>query len=223
MADRAAAVEDSLVTVRKRDREELAVLAMRLRSSARCTRPLWRWPEARVLADSRRRDAEQAKVLHDRLVKYYYLSAEEQALVVGNPDESRYFQAKARALEQYDAATEAEESARIDRELARVMLNEAGNLDRERLSGRLSPAQADVKREVLRTRADVMLSRADSLTNIAARLRGAAGINEGQAAVMLQALPADRSTETMALEMRTRRTEALRAETREGGLADRAR
>ncbi|MBK7618781.1 MAG: PD40 domain-containing protein [Flavobacteriales bacterium] len=223
MADRAAAVEDSLVTVRKRDREELAVLAMRLRTSSDSlhTASLALAEEARVL-ELRRRDAEQAKVLHDRLVKYYYLSAEEQALVVGNPDESRYFQAKARALEQYDAATEAEESARIDRELARVMLNEAGNLDRERLSGRLSPAQADVKREVLRTRADVMLSRADSLTNIAARLRGAAGINEGQAAVMLQALPADRSTETMALEMRTRRTEALLAETREVGLADRA-
>ncbi|MBK9629355.1 MAG: hypothetical protein IPO56_17150 [Flavobacteriales bacterium] len=83
---------------------------------------------------------------------------------------------KRRALEQYDAATEAEESARIDRELARVMLNEAGNLDRERLSGRLSPAQADVK-HVLNTRADVILVGVrDSLTNIglhASRVRQA--------------------------------------------------
>ncbi len=216
LADQATAIEDSMTTARKRDREELEQLAARTRiESDSLHEASLRLAEEARATELEKRDAEQAKVLRDRLVKYYYLTGEEQAMVVGNEDESRYFQAKARALEQYDAAADAEGSARINRELSTVLANEIATVKRDQAAGRLTPDEAQAKNEVLTARADQLAARADSLTNVAARLRGAAGINENQAAVMLQGLPADRSSETMALEMRTRRTEALLAETRD--------
>jgi len=216
LADRATAIEDSAATARKRDKEELLALAVRLRTESDSLHngSLAMAEEARAL-ELQKRDAEQAKVLRDRLVKYYYLTGEEQSMVVEDTDQSRYFQAKARALEQYDAASEADAAARINRELGAVLQQEAGTVKRDVVAGRMTVAEAQVRNEVLLSRSELLNARADSLSNIAARLRGAAGINEGQAAVMLQALPADRSTEWMALEMRTRRTEALLAETRD--------
>lgn len=216
LADRATALEDSAATARKRDQEKLMELAARARaeSDSLHTASLGMAEEARSL-EMQKRDAEQAKVLHDRLVKYYYLTGEEQSAVLDNADQSRYFQAKARALEQYDAASEADASARINRELGEVLRKEAENTKAEVAAGRMTNEEATAKREVLYGRAEALAGRADSLSNIASRLRGAAGINENQASTMLQGLPADRSTEWMALEMRTRRTEAMLADTRE--------
>ena len=210
LADRATALEDSAATARKRDREELTVLAVRTRSTSDSlhTASLLKSEEARSL-ELQRRDAEEAKVLRDRLVKYYYLSPEEQAMVVENGDQSRYFQAKARALEQYDMAQEAEEVAGINRELAGALRTQVTSTQADVAAGRITRAQGEARNEVLMARTDLFEARADSLSNVAARLRGAAGINEGQATVMLQSVPEDRSTEWMALEMRARRTEAL--------------
>ncbi len=215
LADRATALEDSLVTARKRDKAELERLAVRTRleSDSLHMASLAMAEEMRGL-EMQKRDAEQANVLRERLVKYYYLTAEEQGMVVEDNDQSRYFQARARALEQYDAATEAESAARINRELGEVLQKEVTTIGAERAAGRITPAEAEARQEVLSARADLLFGRADSLQNIAARLKGAAGINESQAAVMLQAMPAHRSTELMALEMRTRRTESLLAEAR---------
>ena len=216
LAEQATLLADSAAKARKRDQAGLSELAVRTRfvSDSLHAVSMLLAEEARSL-ELKKRDAEQAKVLKDRLIKYYYLSSEEQAMVVGNKDESLYFQAKARALEQYDAAKEAEDAARINRELGTVLRKEAAVAEAEKVAGRTSPEEAQVRIEVLSARATVLDTRGDSLSNIAARLRGAAGINEGQASVMLQAMAADRSTETMALEMRTRRTEALLAETRD--------
>jgi hypothetical protein len=216
LADQAAALEDSAVTARKRDREELSMMAVRTRSTSDSlhTASLLKSEEARSL-ELQRRDAEQAKVLRDRLVKYYYLSPEEQAMVVENADQSRYFQAKARALEQYDMAREAEDAAAINRDLAGTLRAQVENTRSDVAAGRITQAEGEARNEVLTTRSELFQERADSLSNVAARLRGAAGINEGQATVMLQSVPQDRSTEWMALEMRARRTEALLAEARD--------
>lgn len=213
MNDRATNLEDSATTARKRDRDELAQLAVRSRVEADSLheQSLALAEQARVL-ELQKRDAEQAKVLRERLVKYYYLSNEEQSLVLDDPDMSRYFQMKARAHEQRDAAAEAGTSARVNRELSEVLRAEAEAVKTEENAGRITPAEAMAKREVLYGRAEMLSARADSLSNISARLRGAADINESQAGVLLQGTAADRSTEWMALEMRTRRTEPLLAQ-----------
>ncbi|MCB0766046.1 MAG: PD40 domain-containing protein [Flavobacteriales bacterium] len=208
LTDRAASMEDSAATARKRDRERLEQLAVRSRLEADSLHELslTRAEEARDL-ELQQRDAEQAKVLRNRLVKYYYLSGEEQDLVLDDSDMSRYFQMKARALEQMDAASEAEAAARVNRQLGEVLRQEAGSVNTEERSGRITGEEAVAKRTVLYDRAELLSLRADSLNNVAARLRGAANINESQAGVLMQGMPADRSTEWMAMEMRTRRTE----------------
>ncbi|MCB0764412.1 MAG: hypothetical protein KDB84_06890, partial [Flavobacteriales bacterium] len=210
-SDLASARTDSAATAKRRERDRLEMLAVRDRAMADSLRSAaeLKHAEARDL-EMRERDAGQAKVLRDRLVKYYYLTSEEMALVVENPDESRYFQAKARALEQYDAAEEATSSAASNKELGVVLQQEA---DAARASGGDPSAAA-----VLQRRADRLFARADSLTDVASRLRGAANVNEDQATVMLQGMATERSTELMALEMRTRRTEQLLARTREDAL-----
>lgn len=213
LADRATAMEDSAATARKRERERLEQLALRARQQADSLheRSLAMAEHARTF-ELQQRDAEQAKTLRDRLVKYYYLSSEEQVVVLDDADMSRYFQMKARALEQLDAAAEAEASARANRELGEVLRKEVEAVRGEQAAGRLTEAEGAAKREVLLGRAELLSARADSLSNIAARLRGAANINESQAGVLLQGMPADRSTEWMAMEMRTRRTEPLLAQ-----------
>ncbi|MBX2971696.1 MAG: hypothetical protein KF797_01200 [Flavobacteriales bacterium] len=206
LTDRAAAMEDSATTARKRDRERLELLAIRTRAEADSLHDhsLVRAEDARAL-ELQQRDAAQAKQLRDRLVKYYYLSGEEQTAVLDDQDLSRYFQMKARALEQLDAAADAEASARANRQLGEVLRKEADAV-------RAGEAGGTARREVLYGRAEMLSARADSLSNIAARLRGAANINESQAGVILQGMPADRSTEWMAMEMRTRRTELMLAQ-----------
>lgn len=212
--DRAASLEDSAITARKRDRERLTALAVRTRLEADSLheRSLAMSEEARSL-ELQKRDAEQAKVLRDRLVKYYYLSDQEQTMVLDDEDMSRYFQMKAKAHEQRDAAAEAENAARVNRELGEVLRKEADAIDNEARQGRITTEEATAKREVLYDRAEMLSARADSLNNISARLRGAANINESQAGVILQGTPAERSTEWMAMEMRTRRTEQQLAQT----------
>lgn len=207
-ADQATAFEDSAATARPRERERLERLAARSRLQADSlhSASMLMAEEARSL-ELQRREAERSNQFRERLVKYYYLSADERSMVVENPDLSRYFQARARALEQRDAATEAEAAARVDRELGEVLRREAEAVKAEEKAGRLSVQDAIARRDVLYGRAEMLSSRADSLSNVAVRLREAASMNEAQASVMLQARSADRASEWMALEMRTRRTE----------------
>lgn len=215
LSDSASSMEDSAVNASKRERERLTELAVRTRQQADSlhTASLQKAEVARDL-ELQKRDADQALALRERLVKYYYLTTEEQSLVMDDQDMSIYFQAKARALEQYDAATEAEVSARANRELGEVLRKEAEAAKADEVAGRITPAEGAAKRDVLYGRAELLAARADSLTDIAARLRGAANVNESQAGVMLQGLSPERSTEAMALEMRTRRTDAQQAQVR---------
>lgn len=222
-ADRATAFQDSSLTARKRDRERLEVLAVRTREVSDSLHKASgaRMEEARLLT-LQHRHAEQVTLFRERLVKFYYLTSEEGVLVMENVDYSRYFEAKARALEQYSAATEATAGANSNRELGEVLRREALAVEAQGRNGRMPQAEAQERAKVLNGRANVLLSRADSLTDVAARLRGAANMNESQATVMLQAMEADRSTELMALEMRTRRTETLLGEAQAGAGAQRA-
>ncbi|MEZ4791068.1 MAG: hypothetical protein R2811_13735 [Flavobacteriales bacterium] len=208
LTDRATSMEDSAATAKKRDRERLEQLAVRTRLEADSLHELSlaRAEEARGL-ELQQRDAEQAKVLRDRLVKYYYLTGEEQSMVLDNEDMSRYFQMKARALEQLDAASEADAAARVNRQLGEALRKEVATVEAEERNGLITGDEAVAKRTVLYDRAEFLSLRADSLSNVAARLRGAANINESQAGVLMQGMPAERSTEWMAMEMRTRRTE----------------
>lgn len=216
-ADRATAFADSAAVARKkRDRERLELLAIRERNASdslhRASVSL-----SQQAADASRSlaEAEASKKFSDRLVKFYYLDAEEQALVMQNEDRSRYFQAKTRALEQYDAADDAAAAAKSNKEVATVLLEQARAVEQDAADGKLPAAEAATRSSLLEARAALLFDRADSLENVASRLRGAASINENQASVMLQGMPADRSSEIMALEMRTRRTETLLAEARD--------
>ncbi|MCW5897718.1 MAG: PD40 domain-containing protein [Flavobacteriales bacterium] len=204
-ADRATFLEDSAATLKKGKRAEVERLAVRTRveSDSLMALSVKRNEDARTWTREQR-EAEDLAALRDRLSRYYYLDAEEMDMVLNDADQSRYFQAKTRALEQYDAASEADAAAKGLRELAAVL----------RTTAPRSPADA-VQREraaVLNTRADAWQAKADSLDNVAARLRAAASINEGQATVLLQGLSQQDPSGLMALEMRARRTEPLLGE-----------
>ncbi len=203
LSDEALSLEEQAVSARKRERERLERLAVinRARSDSLHLASVAQIDLA-MEARLRQRDAELVQEFRNHLVKFYYLTGEEMALVLENQDRSRYFQAKTRAMEQYDMADEAERAALGSRELARVLRSEAVN-DPGSDTG------------LLNSRSEGLLHRADSLENVASRLRGAANLNDAQATVMMQALPEEDSNVMMALEMRARRTEPLLAEARD--------
>jgi hypothetical protein len=215
LQDLATAYADSAVTARKRDRERLEKLAVRSRNGADSLQAasVTNADKARDL-ELNARQAEAARVVKERLMKFYYLTPEEQLMVQDDADHSRYFQAKAQALEQYSAADDAARAAAGNREVSNVLRAEAKSAEQDAANGRIPAAVAVERSYVLNARADALAARADSLDNVASRLRGAAAINEAQAGVMLQGLNADRSTSIMALEMRTRRTEPMLASAR---------
>jgi len=214
-AERATAYSDSAATARKRDRERLQAMAVRERAISdslhtAALRTAEESTELNRMAD----DAAKAKTLRERLVKYYYLAPEEQQMAMLEGDASRYFQAKALAMEQNEAAADAESAAKSNRDVAVVLRQQARAAERDAVSGRITAAEASNRAIALDARATGLELKADSLSNIASRLRGAASINESQASVMLQAMPEERSNELMAMEQRARRTESLLAESR---------
>ncbi|MBK8497270.1 MAG: PD40 domain-containing protein [Flavobacteriales bacterium] len=213
LADQATLFADSATKAKRRDRERLELLAARTRalSDSLHQASVAKGEEART-AQEQQREAEKLRVYRDRLVKFYYLTPEEQALVMEDQDRSRYFQAKTRALEQLAAADDATGAARSNREVGELLQQQARAVEADAVNGRLSAAEAAARALVLDERASTMYARADSLDNVAARLRGAAGINESQASVMLQGMPPEASSSIMSMEMRARRSESLLAE-----------
>lgn len=211
-ADRAAAYADSAATARKRERERLETLAAKQRqlSDSLHLSSLKQADLARA-EEQRRADSEAARAQRQRLLKFYYLTPEEQEMALLDEDASRYFQARARALEQQEAADEAATAAKSHREVSAVLREQAVAAERSAAAGRMPAADAAQRSVVLEARAKQLDQKADSLETVAARLRGAAGINEAQAGVMLQGMPAERSTALMALEQRARRTDAAQA------------
>ncbi|MFN3874294.1 MAG: hypothetical protein ACK4L7_00075, partial [Flavobacteriales bacterium] len=214
-ADRAAALADSAAGARKRDRERLERLAARERaiSDSLHAAALGKSGDASGLQRMADESA-AAKALRERLLKFYYLAPEELRMAMLDADASRYFQARARALEQRDAADAADASAKSHREVAEALRQQAGAAERQAAQGGMAAADAARRAQILQVRVAALGLRADSLDNAASRLRGAAGINEAQAAAILQGLPDQRATELMALEQRARRSDALIAEQR---------
>ena len=212
---RAEALADSATTARKRDREELERMAIRERAlSDSLHQASIAEADAAQANEALRLDAEVSKRLRERLLKFYYITAEEQDMLLMDGDASRFFQMRTRALEQYQAADDAEAAASSNREVSQTLSEQVATTKRDAAAGRVPAEEANTRVRILQGRATALAQRADSLEVVAARLKGAAGINESQAGVLLQGLPAERSNELMALEMRTRRTETLLAEAR---------
>jgi hypothetical protein len=212
-ADRAVALQQSSVGAKRKDRERLELMAVRERSTSDSLR---READLRV-AEVRTLEADRDEALRlqdqrQRVMKFYYLSPEEQNIVFSNTDESRYFQVRARAMQQQEAADEAGRAAASNREVARTVQVSAAEARRAAGADASSATIDQISR--LEMRAGELLARADSLDGVAVRLRRAADINENQASVMLQGMDAQRSTEIQAMELRTRRTDALIAEAR---------
>ncbi len=213
LSAQAAEQEKQATSAKRKERIELEKLAVRNRQLAdSVSKAAVLKTEESMAATDRQQAAEQVQVLRERLIKYYYLTNEEEALVINNPDESRYFQARSRALEQYDAADEATSAAVANRALGEALRKEAENaaIDPQYRTREERQERARVFLE----RSDRLLIKADSLDNVSARLRGAAALNESQASVMLQGLSQDDASRLMALEMGARRAEILLAETR---------
>ena len=217
MADRAMEVRDSAAVAKRKDRESLTAASVRFQYESDSLHAASVLEAERAYAlEQRQRDAEERRALASRLAKYYYLSGEDQSMVLDNPDLSQYFQARSLALEQLDQANEARNEANASRELSDALLTEAAQVMSTGGTGRQPNATELASAAELNDRAVQLKLRADSLERVAARKSGAAGLNDGQAAAMLQSMEESRSSEIMALEMRTRRTEPMLAIARSG-------
>jgi hypothetical protein len=210
----AEALAASAVEARKRERERLEAMVVREREIADSLRAgsVQRDEEAdRLLADLEA--AKQQLEWRERLLKFYYLTPEDQQLVYTDSDESRYFQMRSLAIEQGDAAAEADRAAKGNREVAQLMRNSALEA-RQRAGADPNDATLDqISR--LETRAGALMQRADSLDQVAVRLRSASDLNLQQASVLLQGMDGDRATELQAMETRARRSDAVLANIRE--------
>lgn len=159
---------------------------------------------AQRLGEEERVTAER-ETLKQRLAGYYFLSAEEQTLVLQEEDHSRYFQAKVKSLDQRAHAgadlAQADSSAKLAGDLAR----QATALRQPQAGSTVPQEQRMQEAAALDMRAARLTTQADSLRNSARNLDQAASVNDAQAAVLLQGLPEERSTAIMAMEQRTRR------------------
>ncbi|MCB9169285.1 MAG: PD40 domain-containing protein [Flavobacteriales bacterium] len=223
LSDRALAMRDSAATVRKRDRDAVLATSTRIASLSDSLHQasLRSVEEARML-EQQVRDAAQLEQFKEELKKYYYLDGEEYDLVTENTDHSRYFQAKVKAMEQERAGREAEEAAGSNRKLARELLDQVEHLMTPPPGGSQQVPEEDLKRaNALNDRAIALDQRADSLSAVAQRLRGAAALNDGQAALILQGLQPDKASAIMAMEQRSRREEPLLSQVRATASEDR--
>lgn len=203
---RAVAQRDSAATVRGQQQQRMA---QRAEASRHLSDSLH--VEAQRMDALAQRLGEEEHVtaeretLKKRLADYYFLSAEEQTLVVQEEDHSRYFQAKVKSLDQRVRAgadlAQADSSTKRATELAR----QATTLRRPQAGGTVPQEQRMQEAAALDARAARLTAQADSLRNSARNLDQAATVNDAQAAVLLQGLPEERSTAIMAMEQRTRR------------------
>ncbi|MCC7503059.1 MAG: hypothetical protein IT229_11050, partial [Flavobacteriales bacterium] len=216
VGDQALATRDSLTNAKKRDRERLTEEAVRLQQMSDSLH------QASLAMDQRsqqleleQRSAAESLAFKERLNKYYYLGNEEQRMVQSEADPSRYFMARSKALEQQQQAASDKVEAQGSHQLADTLVAQATELlgSPDQPDGRVSE-QRIAQAKQLNDRAVELHDRADSLSGAAARLNASADLNDRQAALLLQGMPAERSTELMALEQRTRRTDAILAESR---------
>lgn len=219
----AQAMTASASEARKRDRVRIETLAVREQRSADSLREASDLRAAeveRLSADLV--VAQQQLEWRQRVMKFYYLTPEDQQITFSNTDESRYFQMRALALEQSDAAAEADRAAKGNRDVAGLMRTSA--LEARQRAG-AEPDEATLDQITrLEARAGSLLQRADSLDQVAVRLRSAADLNMQQASVMLQGMEPERASELQALETSRRRSDAMLANIRDAapGGADNA-
>ncbi|QQR87078.1 MAG: hypothetical protein IPJ76_02300 [Flavobacteriales bacterium] len=216
------ALRDSAATAKKRDRdgiEKLAVLAQQ-RSDELHRKSVTSSARYDSLIAERDAAARQAE-FDARLKQFYYLSPEEQAMVMQNGDHSRYFEARSQAIAQREQASEARTNAASSRELARSLIDQAQAIMNNATGAQGADQQQMAQASSLNERAVQLTNRADSLSVVAARQDGAAELNESQAATQLQALTPEKSTDIMALEQRARRTEPMLAEARSAAPVER--
>ena len=215
-ADRANALLDSAAAAKRSERERLEYEAMRSRTVSDSLHVAsLQANETATELDQKAAMAAEVAVFQQRLLKFYYLNDQEQALVVNEEDRSRYFQARAKALEQRDEATRAQERAASTKQLADALLEQSKEilLNQNMGGAALTPDEMGQAR-LLTDQAVRMNHQVDSLDRAAERLEMAAGVNESQAASMLQSLTPERGTEIMAMEQHARRVEPVLAQAR---------
>ncbi len=215
LADAANALRDSASTAKRRDKEALeqqAVLAQK-RSDELHAKSLAHAATSDSLL-ALQREAEQAQAFRDRLNRYYYMSGHEENVVLGQTDQSRYFEARSKALEQRERSDLVRMEAISTRQLAQALVDQSKAVLAAATGAQGATTEEMAQASALNERAVQLHQRADSLEAVSARSDGSAAMNESQAAALLQGLPAERSTEIMAFEQRTRRTEPMLAEAR---------
>ncbi|HEX2617040.1 MAG TPA: hypothetical protein VHL57_05815, partial [Flavobacteriales bacterium] len=114
-----------------------------------------------------------------------------------------YFNIAAKAKDQRAEAIASKSEAGTSRTLASALEQQVVALRADTAAAN-SPERKDQLQRLEERRAQLK-SRADSLSQRADLLERAAGVNESQAALVLQTLPSDRSSAIMALEQRARR------------------
>jgi hypothetical protein len=206
-AAQARSTAEAATQARRRERERLGVLAVRQQRSADSlrTEAMLRTAQVERLTGERAEAAGQEEQ-RQRVMKFYYLSPDDQRIVFSNSDESRYFRMQALAMEQADAASEADRAAKSNRDAAQLMRSSAQ--DARRRAGNEPDAATLDQVSRLEIRAGLLLQRADSLDRVAGELRSASAMNLQQATMLLQAMEGRRSSELQALESSSRRTAA---------------
>jgi hypothetical protein len=216
MADLAVAKRDSAATARKRDRDRLTAESLRLQQLSDSLHQASLATEQRAQElDLLQREVEEAQAFADRLKRYYYLSNEDQLVVMNDVDHSRYFMARTLSLEQQQKADAARQEAMGGRQLSDTLLAQATRLlsSPDLPDGRVSDERmAEAGR--LNDRAVALRSRSDSLAAVAERMKDASDLNDRQAALLLQGMAPEKSTAVMAMEQRARRIDPLIAGSR---------
>jgi hypothetical protein len=151
-------------------------------------------------------------LLSGYLDKYYYLDPEERASVLNGNEERQYFLMKGSSMEKRGDAATVLEDAEGSAELAKSL--NAGAAALRNTGGASADSETTDRATAMDVRANGLSHRADSLKVESKRLLAFAAGDDAQAAALLQALPAERSSAIMGLEQGKRRTEPILARTR---------
>lgn len=154
-------------------------------------------------------DRVDSTTLADYLRRYYYLDDKGRKQVMAGDAESRYFLMKGRSMQVRSDAAAMRNEAEGAQTLANVLGSEATTMRAG--AGQGTGAQDADK---LQAKADLLKQRSDSLRGAADHLAVSADMIDAQAASLMQALPADKASEIMAMEQAARRTEPVLARSR---------
>lgn len=207
LADAASAARDSATVARKRERETIEVRARFIQLQADTLHmAALALNDSAVVYEQAMARAEGSRRFLENLRKFYYLSNEEEGMVIDDLDRSRYFMARTRALEARELAEEAAQRSTASRRLSAALLDEM-QATMAPADGSAPAADAAARAARMNERAIALNALADSLDRASVRLLSTAELNERQASVILERMDPIASSELMALEQRARRTE----------------